>query len=166
VHAFFPAALGQSHAKLLRISAVRAVIYALMLAAASPTPVEAASLLNAAKAYIGLDERANTATLSRVLGVNPRRVPWCGFFVAALVKRFGGKLPEGHGQAMAWKNAGQPVTLMSARPGDIVVMGRHVMIYSKREGKRVCGVGGNQSNKVRETCYSARGVVAVRRVAR
>jgi uncharacterized protein (TIGR02594 family) len=152
--------------QLLRCRVVRALIYALMLAAASPTPVHAAGLLNAAKAYMGLDERANTATLSRILGVNPRRVPWCGFFVAAMVKRMGGKLPEGHGRAIAWKSAGRAVTLTSARPGDIVVMGRHVMIYSKRDGKRVCGVGGNQSNKVRETCYSANRVLAVRRVAR
>jgi uncharacterized protein (TIGR02594 family) len=145
---------------------VRALVYALMLAAASPTPVHAAGLLNAAKAYMGLDERANTATLSRILGVNPRRVPWCGFFVAAMVKRMGGKLPDGHGRAIAWKSAGRAVTLASARPGDIVVMGRHVMIYSRRDGNRVCGVGGNQSNKVRETCYSAKRVLAVRRVAR
>lgn len=139
---------------------------AVLLAAGSPPPAFAASLLYAAKAYVGLDERANTATLSRMLGVNPRRVPWCGFFVAAMVKRTGGKLPEGHGRAIAWKTAGRAVTLTSARPGDIVVMGRHVMIYSKRDGNRVCGVGGNQSNKVRETCYSAKRVVAVRRVTR
>jgi uncharacterized protein (TIGR02594 family) len=145
---------------------VRALFLALVFAALSPEPASAASLLYAAKAYVGLDERAHTAKLSRMLGVNPRRVPWCGFFVAAMVKRIGGKLPEGHGRALAWKTAGRAVTLTSARPGDIVVMGRHVMIFSKRDGKRVCGVGGNQSNKVRETCYSASRIVAVRRMAR
>jgi uncharacterized protein (TIGR02594 family) len=142
------------------------IITVLVFAISLPAYASASNLLTAAKAYVGLDERTNTAALTRVLGVNPRRVPWCGFFVAAMVKRTGGKLPPGHGRAISWRHAGSAVTMTSARAGDVVVMGSHVMIYTRRDGAKVCGVGGNQSNKVRETCYSSRRVVAVRRVGR
>lgn len=128
-------------------------------------PAESASLLNAAQKYVGLHERSNNATLRKVLGVNPARVPWCGYFITALVRKIGGKIPSGNGRAISWRNIGKPVTLSSARRGDLVVMRNHVTIYTKRTKGRVCGIGGNQSNRVRESCYSAGRVLAVRRVA-
>ena len=49
-----------------------------------------------AKRYVGLHERKHTGKLKKYIGVNPRRTPWCGAFVATVSKRAGKKVPSGH----------------------------------------------------------------------
>ena len=122
-----------------------------------------ASPLSAAKQYVGLHEHRNTKALKAVLGVNPARVKWCGAFVGAMVRKTGRKPPSGYLKASNWRNYGTRVPLKAARPGDIVVMRSHVTIYTRRTKGKVCGIGGNQSNRVKESCYSQRKVIGVRR---
>lgn len=141
---------------------MRAVVLCIALLYAAPA--DAGTLLNAAKRYTGLHERTNNATLRKMLGVNPAAVKWCGYFVGAVVRKLGGKVPAGYPRAISWRNAGRAVTITSARAGDVVVMRNHVTIYTRRSGSKVCGIGGNQGNKVRESCYPTKRVVAVRRV--
>ena len=127
-----------------------------------PITVEA-SPLSVAKQYVGMHERHNTKALKAVLGVNPARVKWCGAFVGAMVRKTGRKPPSGYLKASNWRNYGTRVPLKAARPGDIVVMRSHVTIYTRRTKGKVCGIGGNQSNRVKESCYSQRKVIGVRR---
>lgn len=141
---------------------MRAVTLCVALLVAAPA--DAGTLLNAAKRYAGLHERTNNATLRKVLGVNPASVKWCGYFMGAIVRKAGGKVPAGYPRAISWSKAGRGVTMTSARAGDVIVMRNHVTIYTRRSGSKVCGIGGNQGNKVRESCYPAKRVVAVRRV--
>ena len=49
-----------------------------------------------AKRYVGLHEKTHTKQLAGTLGVNPRRTPWCGAFVGAVMKRAGKSVPNGY----------------------------------------------------------------------
>ncbi len=129
-------------------------------------PAEASpTRLTIAKKYIGMKE--GTKSANRSMGVNTRRTPWCGYFVRKIVSRAGQTPVRGYPSAAAWKRFGRGVKLSQARKGDIVVIrtkrGNHVTIFSHRSKGRVCGVGGNQSNRVKVSCYSARSVRSVRR---
>jgi len=120
-----------------------------------------------AKRYMGLHEKKHTGKLSKYLGVNPRRTPWCGAFVGTVVKRAGKSLPSGHLRAANWKRVGKGVTLKNARKGDIVVVrtkyGNHVGFYAGQKNGRVQLLGGNQSNSVKISNYRIGSVQAVRR---
>lgn len=122
-----------------------------------------ASPLSVAKQYVGLHERTHNASLRAVLGVNPSRVKWCGAFAGAVVRKTGRKPPRGYLKASNWRNFGTRVSLKAIRPGDIVVMRHHVTIYTRRSSGRVCGIGGNQSNRVKESCYPVSRIIGVRR---
>ena len=124
--------------------------------------------LHIAKQYIGLKE--GTRRANKAMGVNTRRVPWCGYYVAAVVRKSGRKPVKGYPSARSWERFGTPVKLAHIRPGDIVTVysrrarsKRHVGIYSHRSQGKVCLIGGNQSNRVKVSCYSAKLVRAVRR---
>lgn len=125
-------------------------------------PAEA-GMLDQAKRYVGMSERTHARALKAVIGVNPRRVPWCGAFVGAMARKTGRKPPAGYMRAAGWRKWGRAVPISIARPGDVVVMRHHVTIFSRKAKGRVCGIGGNQKNTVRESCYRASRVIAVRR---
>jgi len=120
-----------------------------------------------AKRYMGLHEKKHTGKLSKYLGVNPRRTPWCGAFVGTVVKRAGKSVPSGHLRAANWKRVGKGISLKNARKGDIVVVrtkyGNHVGFYAGRKNGRVQLLGGNQSNQVKISNYRIGSVQAVRR---
>jgi len=84
-----------------------------------------------AKRYLGLHERKHTSKLRKYIGVNPRRTPWCGAFMATVSKRAGKAVPSGHLRAANWKRVGKGISLKNARKGDIVVIrtkrGHHVI---------------------------------------
>lgn len=128
------------------------------------TPANA-GLLSNAKSYVGLHEREHRQTLKRTLGVDPARVPWCGYFLAHVVRKSGMKPPAGYGRAISWAKWGRSVPVRQARAGDIAVVrgGRHVGVVSHVSGGKVYLVGGNQSNRVRLSGYPLRGVVSIRR---
>ena len=129
--------------------------------------VAEAGVYSIAKTYVGLHERKHTGKLKRYVGVNPRRTPWCGAFVGAVVKRGGGTPPKGHLRALNWRSWGKGVALSQARRGDVVVVrtgrGHHVGFYAGIEGNRVKLLGGNQSNQVKVSSYRSANVRAVRR---
>jgi len=120
-----------------------------------------------AKRYMGLHERKHTGKLKRYIGVNPRRTPWCGAFVATVSKRAGKKVPSGHLKAASWKRVGKGVSLKNARKGDLVIIrtkrGYHVGFYAGRKNGRVQVLGGNQSNMVKISNYRVGSVRSVRR---
>lgn len=115
----------------------------------------------------GLHERKNRKQLQKVLGVNPARVPWCGYAVAYAVRKAGGKPVRGYPSAAAWKRFGRAVSKQRARKGDIAVIrtkrGYHVTIVSHIDGDRLYGIGGNQGNSVQLSAFSLRSVSSVRR---
>lgn len=144
------------------------LLFGLLFMHTSESHSYAGSMYSSAKSYMGLHERKNAGTLRRAIGVNPARVPWCGYFVAKAAKRSGYKPPAGAGRAYSWTKFGRKVSRSGARKGDVVVIrtrrGHHVTIYAGSAGKgRFKGLGGNQSNRVRVSTYSTRSIVAVRR---
>ena len=139
------------------------VLVAIMVTSAEASPRRLAYI----EKVQGLHEVKNRKTIQAMVGVRPDRIPWCGYMVAAVVKKTGGTPPSGYPRALAWKSFGRAVHLSNARKGDIVVFrtkrGYHVSIYSHRSKGRVCAVGGNQSNRIKLTCYRASTVKWVRR---
>lgn len=143
------------------------IAMALCLAAvhvATPAP---AGTLSIAKQYVGLHERKHTRTLRDLIGANPARVPWCGLFMAAVVKKTGKRPPKAFGFAKSWARYGKRVSTHQAKPGDIVVVrhGRryHVGLFVAFGKGTVKLLGGNQSNRVQVSQYRASRIVAIRR---
>lgn len=126
-----------------------------------------AGTYNIAKRYMGLHERKHTGKLKKYIGVNPRRTPWCGAFVATVSKRAGKKVPSGHLRAASWKRVGKGISLKKARKGDLVIIrtkrGHHVGFYAGRKNGRVQVLGGNQSNMVKVSNFRTGSVQSVRR---
>lgn len=127
-----------------------------------------AKRLTIAKKYIGMKEGYRST--NRAMGINTKRVPWCGYYIKTVVKRSGQKPVKGYPSARAWERFGRGVKRSQARKGDIVTVyskyarsGRHVGIYSHRKGGRVYLISGNSGNKVRISGYRASSVRAVRR---
>ena len=138
---------------------------------ASPNLVseaKAGGAYSIAKRYVGLHEAKHTRKLTKAVGVNPRRTPWCGAFVGAVLKRAGKSVPNGYMKAASWKRAGKGVSLKKARKGDVVVVrtkyGNHVGFYAGQKNGRVLLLGGNQSNQVKITGYRVGSVQSVRRM--
>ena len=116
----------------------------------------------------GLHEVKNRKTIQAMVGVNPRRVPWCGAAIAYSVRKDGGRPPRDYLRAASWKRFGKPVSARAARPGDVVIIktrrGYHVTLFGGwRSGGKFRGCGGNQSNRFKCSTYRVRSIVAVRR---
>ena len=113
-----------------------------------------------AKSYVGLKE--GTKAANRAMGVNTRKVKWCGQFAYVIAKRVGTKIPKGHLRAVSWEKAGKRVSKSQVKKGDYLLIrtkyGNHVTIFSRKKNGRYCGMGGNQSNSVKESCYRASSV--------
>lgn len=145
----------------MRLMILAAALLAALHGHALATPADQITKLS------GMHERSNRAALKRTLGVDPARIPWCGAAAAWAVRKAGRKPPAGYMRAIAWRGYGKAVSMSHARRGDVLVLrnrrGHHVTILTRKAGGKVCAIGGNQGNKVKESCYSARAVVAVRR---
>ena len=108
-----------------------------------------------AKRMNGLHERKHTRAIRAVVRTNPRRVPWCGYFNAAVARKQGLRPPKGYPRASSWTRWGKRVSKANARPGDHIIRrgrgpsGYHTgVIVSVRKGViRACS--GNDSNRVR-----------------
>lgn len=141
-------------------------LFALMTFGAAPAQALGHGVLDAAMSMTGMHERGNRNSIRARIGVDPARTPWCGFFMGYAVKAAGRRPPPGYGRAVSWKRYGRAVSLSSAPRGAVVVIrtkrGHHVGALHSRSGGRVCLVGGNQSNRVKVSCYASRSVAAVR----
>ncbi len=126
-----------------------------------------AGMLAEARKFSGLHEVTNNRKLRSILGINPARVPWCGYFMGYVAKKAGSEPPSNFTLARAWAGYGSKVSLNTARPGDVVVIrsryGYHVGLLSEISKKGVHLIGGNQSGRVQQSRYSKGSVVAVRR---
>lgn len=129
----------------------------------------ASTVYLAAKSMVGLHESKNRKSLQRRIGVNPRRTPWCGAFIAYVARKAGHTPVRGHLRAISWRHAGRGVKRKFARKGDIVVIrtrrGNHVTIFAGwAKNGRFYGLGGNQSNQVKVSTYRTGSIVAIRRL--
>lgn len=143
------------------------LIFATLLSMFAVVETSYAGTYAIAKKYMGLHEAKHTGKLSKYLGINPRRTPWCGAFVGTVVKRAGKPVPAGYMKAATWKKVGKAVPLKKAKAGDIVVVrtkyGNHVGFYSSQKNGRVQLLGGNQSNRVQISNYKISSIQAIRR---
>lgn len=143
------------------------LVFATLLSMFAVVETSHAGTYAIAKKYMGLHEAKHTGKLSKYLGINPRRTPWCGAFVGTVVKRAGKPVPSGYMKAATWKKVGKAVPLNRAVAGDIVVVrtkyGNHVGFYSSQKNGRVQLLGGNQSNRVQISNYKISSIQAIRR---
>ncbi|GAK71196.1 hypothetical protein RRU01S_15_01210 [Agrobacterium rubi TR3 = NBRC 13261] len=145
-------------------------VTAFVLAAAICTAFTAsasAGMLNQAEQYAGLHEGKNTKTLSALMGVNPRKTPWCGHFLSAIAEKSGRQPPKSSGFAKSWTSFGYAVPTTNAKPGDVVVVrtGRsyHAGILKSLSKGTAQILGGNQSGRVQVSNFSRKSIVSVRR---
>lgn len=123
-----------------------------------------ADMLSTATKFNNMHERSIT-----FLGVNARKIAWCGAFLAYVAKRSFRQPPTNPNMAVSWKSFGRPVAYRFARPGDVVVIraGKrfHVSLFHHFDNKRtyVYLFGGNQSDRVQLSRYRISSIVAVRR---
>lgn len=148
--------------RMVLIKRTLTVIAALFLAGCSVTATPG-NFASTAEKYSGLHERENRKTLFTLIGVDPARVKWCGAFAGAVVRKSGHTPPAGHLRARSWSSFGYPVKPGALRRGDVVVMPHHVTFFTRKTPGRVCGIGGNQGNRVAESCYRTGRIIAYRR---
>jgi len=122
---------------------------------------------NIAKRYIGLHEVKHRKKLQNIMGINPRRVPWCGGFVAIVMKRSGKTPPRHYLAAKSYAGWGRRVNERNAKKGDIAVIrnrrGHHVGIVVGKYKNGLILVSGNSSNRVKTGKYSYGSIISVRR---
>lgn len=128
---------------------------------ASPVP---SGRLKAIERHVGLHERKNRSTIRKIIGVDPRRTPWCGYAVAYALKANGEQPVKGYPRAFNWKRYGKAVSLRNAPAGAIVVYRHsHVAILKSRSGpNHHIACGGNMSNRFKCSRYRNSSIVAVR----
>lgn len=143
---------------------ILAVSLALMTSACASTGTTGTPKVVAeASKYQGLHELKHTKKIKAVIGVNPARTPWCGYFAAAMVKKAGKTPPKNYPKARSWLKYGKAVKKSEIRAGDIVVVRNHVAIVTKVVGNRVHVISGNYSNKIEKGSYSKGQIAAARR---
>lgn len=99
------------------------------------------------------------ATARSYAGTNPTRRSrqWCGEFMGLVVRKTGGRVPEGYAKASSW--AKLPHTTMHV--GAVAVMPHHVgIVTGECEGGGVRIVSGNHGRRVGEGCYPRRRIIA------
>ena len=135
-----------------------AVVTACALAAATQllVPTSANASAAAARALERLEGmREGTKRANAIMGVNTRRVPWCGHAVRYAVRKAGKKPAKSFASARAWERWGKGVRLSAIRRGDVAVFrskysrsGRHVAIVTAVKGNKVKVCGGNTRDRV------------------
>ena len=102
-------------------------------------------------------------------GVKDDATAWCAAFVGAMLKR-GGMKGTGSLLARSYLDWGVAVDREDAREGDIAVFRRgnsswqgHVAFFVKDNGSTITVLGGNQSDAVNISSYSAASLLGIRR---
>jgi len=107
----------------------------------------------------GFGDSSLVATARSYTGTNPtkRSRQWCGEFLGLVVRKNGGKVPDGYALAKSW--ATLPRTTM--RPGAVAVMRSHVgIVTGECENGGVKVVSGNHNRTVGEGCYPRSRIIA------
>jgi uncharacterized protein (TIGR02594 family) len=124
-------------------------------------------MLNQADQYAGLHEAKNNKKLQKILGVDPKRTPWCGYFLHTVAVESGRKAPKSFGLAKSWTSFGYGVPVNQAKPGDVVVVragpSYHVGILKSMSNSTAKILGGNQSGRVQVSNFNRGSIVSVRR---
>jgi uncharacterized protein (TIGR02594 family) len=96
---------------------------------------------------------------------NADEIPWCGLFVAVVVKRSGRQIVEDPLWALSWRKFGKPSPVPGL--GDILTFkrngGGHVGVYIAEDPIGYHVLGGNQSDKVSIVRISKNRFVEARR---
>ncbi len=146
---------------------VSAFLLAVGLCAAVITPASA-GMLNQAEQYAGLHEGKNNKTLKAILGVNPRKTPWCGHFLSVVAEKIRTypaeilRLRQNPGNPSVTPSLSvppNPVTLWSSESGKRY----HAGILKSMSGATAQILGGNQSGRVQVSNFSRKSIVSVRR---
>lgn len=145
---------------------VSAYILAVAVCAALTAPASA-GMLNQAERYSGLHEGKNNKTLKAILGVNPKKTPWCGHFLSVVAEKSGRQPPKSSAIAKSWTSFGYAVPKGNAKPGDVVVVrsgaSYHAGILKSLDKNTAQILGGNQSGRVQVSNFSRKSIVSVRR---
>lgn len=115
-----------------------------------------------ARAYVGLQEGVGASDNPTILAwaremggwiaswYTHDSIPWCGLFVAVMMKRSSIKLPVDPLAALHWASWGQPLTV--GVPGAVLVFSRlgggHVGFYVGEDDEAYHVLGGNQGDSV------------------
>lgn len=132
-----------------------------------PNTIKEALKLYGVKEKIGPDNNPiimSWATECNISGYNADSIPWCGLFVALVVKRANWEIVEGPLWARNWSKFGIP---SSPALGDILVFARegggHVGFYVAEDKDYYHVIGGNQSDMVNIIRISKSRLIASRR---
>jgi uncharacterized protein (TIGR02594 family) len=129
-----------------------------------PIFYDTAHIHSVAARFVGLHERVNRDMLQSIIKIDPARIPWCAAFVNAVLGKTG-YTKSGSNQARSFLRYG--VATREPKKGDIVVLVRHVGIFQEhiyRNGRKFVAVlGGNQSNRVKVSYFTANSVLSYRR---
>ena len=105
-----------------------------------------------------------------LMGVNTKRVPWCGHAAKYAVEKAGLTAPKQYPSAKAWETWGQGVSKSRIERGDVIVFrsnvspsGRHVAIATDVKADKVKVCSGNTRNKVHCGWRSKSRISAARR---
>ena len=114
--------------------------------------------------------KEGTRRINKIMGVNTRRVPWCGYAVKYAVRKAGKKPVASFASARAWERWGKRISKNRIRRGDVVVFrssysksGRHVAVATAVKGNKVKVCGGNTRDRVHCGWRPKNRIVTVRR---
>ncbi len=145
-----------------------ALISTVIFSATISSHVQASPAARALERLEGMKE--GTRRANRIMGVNTRRVPWCGHAVKYAVRKAGKKPVASYASARAWERWGKRVSKRRIRRGDVVVFrssysksGRHVAIATAVKGNKVKVCGGNTRDRVHCGWRAKSRIVTVRR---
>lgn len=121
------------------------------------------------KEITGTGNNATILSWANALGLkntyNADSIPWCGLFVAYVVKQSGREPVDKPLWALSWKQWG--VYVATAKLGDVLIFqregGGHVGIYIAEDKDCYHVLGGNQSDAVTITRISKKRCVGIRR---
>lgn len=119
-----------------------------------------------ARKWLGKAEIGSNEELSRLTGVNVAKVPWCAYFVNAILEKQGLRGTDS-GLARSYLKWGKATD--NPKAGDIVVFQRgnsnwqgHVGFYIKETSTHILVLGGNQDNQVSYKYYPKSKVLGYR----
>lgn len=140
--------------------------------AASPKIIAEASKLIGTQEIVGKQHNQVILDWAKDLGLKKvytnDEIPWCGLFVAIIVKRAGFDVVKDPLWARNWNNFGTKQN--EAMFGDVLVFerpggGGHVGLYAGEDNTCYHVLGGNQSNRVNVTRILKNRCIGIRRCA-
>ena len=119
------------------------------------------------KPLMGMTEADDAARLEQILGVDVKRIRWCGAYAAHVVRKQGKKPPQNYLSVKSWHNWREAVDISDARKGDVLIVNpkywSHLGFYDGETDVLIRICGGNQGNMVKCSWYDKRKILMVRR---